>query len=71
MLIAPELAQKESLNKHWNLNKISVKSWQGFCDFNEEPQTSSISEEVKTECAQLITLSSNCFEKTTIMILPQ
>ena len=23
-------------NKHWNLNKISVKSWQGFCCFNEE-----------------------------------
>ena len=25
-LIAPELAQKESLSKHQNLNKISVKS---------------------------------------------
>ena len=37
MLIAPELALKESLNEHWNLNKISVKLWQGFCDFNKEP----------------------------------
>ena len=25
-LVAPELAQKGSLNKHWNLNKVSVAS---------------------------------------------
>ena len=37
MLIASELAQKESLSKHWNPNKISVKPWQDFCGFNEEP----------------------------------
>ena len=36
-LIAPELALKGSLNKHWNPNKVSAKPWQGFCDFNEEP----------------------------------
>ena len=24
-------------SKHWNLNKISVKLWQDFCCFNEEP----------------------------------
>ena len=23
-------------NEHWNLNKISVKFWQGFCCFNEK-----------------------------------
>ena len=36
MLIIPELALKGSLSEHWNLNKISVKPWQGFCGFNEE-----------------------------------
>ena len=35
-LIASELAQKGSLSEHWNLNKIFIKSWQGFCDFNEK-----------------------------------
>ena len=37
MLIAPELALKGNLSEHWNLNKVSVKLWQGFCGFNEEP----------------------------------
>ena len=37
MLIAPELASKKSLSEHWNPNKVSAKSWQGFCDFSEEP----------------------------------
>ena len=69
-LIVSELAQKGNLNKHWNLNKVSVKPWQGFCGFNEEPQASLIPEEVKAECAQPITLSSNCFGKTTAVILP-
>ena len=50
MLITPELAQKESLNKHWNFNKIFIKSWQGFCDFNEESQASLIPKEVRAEC---------------------
>ena len=36
-LIASELALKGSLSKHQNPNKVSVKSWQGFCGFNEEP----------------------------------
>ena len=70
MLIAPELAQKGSLNEHWNLNKISVKPWQGFCDFSERHQASLISKEIRAECAWLITLSSNCFGKTTAVILP-
>ena len=70
-LIAPELVQKGSLSKHQNLNKVSVKPWQGFCGFNEEPQASLIPEEVRAECARPITLSSNRFGKTTAMILPQ
>ena len=70
MLIVSELALKGSLNKHWNLNKVSVKPWQGFCDFNEKPQASLISEEVRAECAWSITLSSNRFGKTTAVILP-
>ena len=71
MLIAPELAQKGSLSEHWNLNKVSVKPWQGFCGFNEEPQASLIPKEVRAECAQLVTPSSNRFGKTTAVILPQ
>ena len=70
-LIAPELAQKESLSKHWNLNKVSVKPWQDFCGFNEEPQASLISKEVRAECAWLVTPSSNHFGKTTAIILPR
>ena len=71
MLIAPELVQKGSLSEHQNLNKISVKPWQGFCGFSKEPQASPVPKEVRAECAWLITLSSNCFGKTTAIILPQ
>ena len=70
-LIASELALKGSLSEHWNLNKVSVKPWQGFCGFSKEPQASLISKKVRAECAQLITLSSNHFGKTTAIILPQ
>ena len=70
MLIAPELAQRGSLSEHWNFNKVFVKPWQGFCGFSEEPQASLIPKKVKTECVWLITLSFNCFKKTTAVILP-
>ena len=70
-LVASELAQKRSLSEHWNLNKVSVKPWQGFCGFSKEPQASLVPKEVRAECVWLITLSSNHFGKTTAVILPQ
>ena len=51
--------------------KQVLKPWQGFCDFNEEPQASLIPKKVRAECAWLVTLSSNYFEKITAVILPQ
>ena len=48
-----------------------MKPEQGFCSFNEESQASLIPKEVRAECAQLVTPSSNHFEKTTAVILPQ